>query len=195
MLEVKNWSAYNPELGREILKQVNFNVKKGEIVGFAGLMGSGRTELALSLFGNPDGFRINGERLFVKGSNWVPADAFHSRDAGRYERMLGLFADLECNILRCWGGNVYEDHRLSLGRYPRRRLANEFEHIAEVALPPSSAQPFLMLGGPRLENERDAGKMGPARRERTSQQFGLVGDVGLASVVANREPGVALRRR
>ena len=62
----KNWSAYNPTLGRDILKQVNFNVKKGEIVAFAGLMGSGRTELALSLFGNPDGYRIDGE-LIVKG--------------------------------------------------------------------------------------------------------------------------------
>jgi ABC-type sugar transport system ATPase subunit len=66
MLEVKNWSAYNPALGREILKQVNLNVKKGEIIGLAGLMGSGRTELALSLFGNPDGYRINGE-LVIKG--------------------------------------------------------------------------------------------------------------------------------
>jgi ABC-type sugar transport system ATPase subunit len=66
VLEVKNWSAYNPELGREILKQVNLNVKKGEIVGLAGLMGSGRTELALSMFGNPDGYRINGE-LMIKG--------------------------------------------------------------------------------------------------------------------------------
>ena len=77
VLEVKNWSAYNPELGREILKQVNFNVKKGEIVAFAGLMGSGRTELALSLFGNPDGYRINGE-LVVKGK---PRQFHHPKDA------------------------------------------------------------------------------------------------------------------
>jgi putative multiple sugar transport system ATP-binding protein len=53
-------------VGRDLLKDVNFNVKRSEIVGFAGLMGSGRTELALSLFGNPKGYRIHGE-LYVKG--------------------------------------------------------------------------------------------------------------------------------
>jgi putative multiple sugar transport system ATP-binding protein len=64
VLEVTNWNAYNPKPGRTILRDINFNVKKGEIVGFAGLMGSGRTELALSLFGNPDGYQINGEVIF-----------------------------------------------------------------------------------------------------------------------------------
>ena len=72
VLEVKNWNAYNPALGRNILKDVNFNVRKGEIVGFAGLMGSGRTELALSIFGNPDGYRINGE-MFVKARRSISA--------------------------------------------------------------------------------------------------------------------------
>ncbi|GAB4146369.1 MAG: sugar ABC transporter ATP-binding protein [Candidatus Promineifilaceae bacterium] len=66
MLEVQHWNAYSPHLGRNILQDVNFNVKKGEIVGFAGLMGSGRTELALSIFGNPEGYRISGE-MFIKG--------------------------------------------------------------------------------------------------------------------------------
>jgi beta-mannosidase len=55
-------------------------------------------------------FWINGERVFCKGSNWVPADAFHSRDAGRIPEMLALFADMGCNMVRCWGGNVYEPH-------------------------------------------------------------------------------------
>ncbi len=66
VLEVKGWNAYDPQLGRTILRDVNFNVKKGEIVGFAGLMGSGRTELALSLFGNAKRYRVNGE-MFVHG--------------------------------------------------------------------------------------------------------------------------------
>jgi beta-mannosidase len=55
-------------------------------------------------------FKVNGVPILVKGSNWVPADAFHSRDAARYDKILALFIDLGCNFLRSWGGNVYEDH-------------------------------------------------------------------------------------
>ena len=54
-------------------------------------------------------FVINGTKIFMKGSNWVPADAFHSRDRERIPKMLELAEDINCNMLRCWGGNVYED--------------------------------------------------------------------------------------
>ncbi|MDM8520663.1 sugar ABC transporter ATP-binding protein [Anaerolineales bacterium HSG6] len=63
VLEVKNLNAYDPKLNRDILKDMNFNLKKGEIIGFAGLMGSGRTELALSIFGNTPGYRLSGDIL------------------------------------------------------------------------------------------------------------------------------------
>jgi beta-mannosidase len=53
-------------------------------------------------------FLINGERVFVRGTNWVPADAYHSRDAARHPRMLALADECGCNMIRCWGGNVYE---------------------------------------------------------------------------------------
>jgi putative multiple sugar transport system ATP-binding protein len=66
VLRVQGWNAFNLKTGRSVLQDVSFNVRKGEIVGFAGLMGSGRTELARSIFGNPDGYRISGE-LFVHG--------------------------------------------------------------------------------------------------------------------------------
>lgn len=76
-LEAKGISAYNPTVGRHILKDVSFNVRKGEIVGFAGLMGSGRTELAHSIFGNPDGYQISGE-MYVRGNK---TNFSHPQDA------------------------------------------------------------------------------------------------------------------
>ncbi len=55
-------------------------------------------------------FRVNGEPIMVKGTNWVALDAFHSRDAGRLNAAMDLLEDLGCNMVRSWGGNVYEDH-------------------------------------------------------------------------------------
>ncbi len=53
-------------------------------------------------------FKLNGKRIFAMGSNWVPLDAFHSQDEKRLGRALEMLDDLGCNIVRCWGGNVYE---------------------------------------------------------------------------------------
>ena len=53
VLEVKGWNAYSPALGRNILRDVSFNVKRGEIIGFAGLMGAGRTEVARAILLGP----------------------------------------------------------------------------------------------------------------------------------------------
>lgn len=54
-------------------------------------------------------FRVNGEKIFMKGTNWVPVDAFHSRDRGRIPAIMEMVNDLNCNMVRCWGGNVYEN--------------------------------------------------------------------------------------
>ena len=66
VLKVSGWNAFDPKAGRPVLKDVSFSVLRGEIVGFAGLMGSGRTELARSIFGNPDGYQVSGQ-LLVRG--------------------------------------------------------------------------------------------------------------------------------
>ena len=55
-------------------------------------------------------FLVNGVEIMAKGTNWVPLDAFHCRDRERYDEALALLSDIGCNIVRCWGGNVYEDH-------------------------------------------------------------------------------------
>lgn len=54
-------------------------------------------------------FIVNNKKVYAKGSNWVPADAFHSRDHERIPKILDVVEECNCNFLRCWGGNVYED--------------------------------------------------------------------------------------
>ena len=53
-------------------------------------------------------FVINGVPVMAKGSNWVPLNPYHSLDAGRYEKAFELVNDVGANILRVWGGGVYE---------------------------------------------------------------------------------------
>jgi putative multiple sugar transport system ATP-binding protein len=66
-LEVKDWTVYHPLYeGRIVCDKVNFNVRKGEVVGISGLMGAGRTELALSIFGKSYGVNVSGQ-LFING--------------------------------------------------------------------------------------------------------------------------------
>ena len=104
VLEARNWTVYSHGLGRTVLKDVNFNVRRGEIVGFAGLMGSGRTELARSVFGNPDGYRVEGEVL-VEGKPVRFGDPRAAIDAGvayasedRKKNGLILIQDVKQNI-------------------------------------------------------------------------------------------------
>lgn len=64
ILEVKNWNAYHQHhRDRQVLHDINVNVRKGEVVGIAGLMGAGRTEFAMSVFGKSYGHKITGDVL------------------------------------------------------------------------------------------------------------------------------------
>ena len=67
LFEVKNWTVHHPiYTDKCVVKDVSFNVRRGEVVGFSGLQGAGRTELAMSLFGKSYGSRISGKE-FING--------------------------------------------------------------------------------------------------------------------------------
>ena len=67
-----------------MIKGVDINVRKGEVVGIAGLMGAGRTEFAMSVFGRSYGQRITGEVLL----NGKQIDVSHDRQGGRARHRL-----------------------------------------------------------------------------------------------------------
>jgi len=61
IFEIRDWNVYHPlHEGRKVSNNINIKVRKGEVVGISGLMGAGRTELGMSIFGRAYGTRISG---------------------------------------------------------------------------------------------------------------------------------------
>ncbi|MBB3315695.1 MULTISPECIES: multiple monosaccharide ABC transporter ATP-binding protein [unclassified Rhizobium] len=82
ILEVKNWNAYHQHhRDRQVLHNINVTVRKGEVVGIAGLMGAGRTEFAMSLFGKSYGHKIHGD-VFMHGKSVDVSTVRRAIDAG-----------------------------------------------------------------------------------------------------------------
>ncbi|MCI0143697.1 sugar ABC transporter ATP-binding protein [Arthrobacter bambusae] len=80
--EVKDWNVGHPQIqDRLVCKNSNFHVRRGEIVGFAGLMGAGRTELARSVFGHSYGRFISGQ-VYKDGKPITMRSVRQAIDAG-----------------------------------------------------------------------------------------------------------------
>ena len=70
-LEVKDWTVYHPLFTeRKVVDNVSINVRRGEVVGISGLMGAGRTELGMSIFGKSYGSKISG-KLIINGKEVI----------------------------------------------------------------------------------------------------------------------------
>ncbi|MGD6843016.1 multiple monosaccharide ABC transporter ATP-binding protein [Bacillus infantis] len=105
MFEVKDWEVYHPlHAERKVIDQASLSIRRGEIVGIAGLMGAGRTELAMSIFGKSYGKNISGS-LFKDGKEIQLKDissaiknglAYVTEDRKNYG--LVLIDDIKSNI-------------------------------------------------------------------------------------------------
>ena len=151
IFEVKDWHATDPILNRELLNDINFNVKKGEIVGFAGLMGAGRTELAKSLFGNKDKYQLEGE-VFIKGKKKTFKHSKDAIEAGlayvtedRKGEGLILIQDIKQNITLA---NLEEiAKRAVVDNNAEIKIANEYKDSLAIKAPSVEQKAQNLSGG------------------------------------------------
>jgi putative multiple sugar transport system ATP-binding protein len=150
-LEVRNWSAYDYSVSREILSNVNLNVRKGEILGLAGLMGAGRTEFALSLFGNTKNYKVSGD-LFVHGKQMHfshPLDAINAGIAyvseDRKKDGLILDQDVKQNLSIASLKDFVKN--LIINRNEEIRVAEEYRKNLRIKTPSIEAQVRKLSGG------------------------------------------------
>lgn len=135
--EVLNWNVYNPEnRSRKIIDDVSFYARKGEVLGFAGLMGSGRTELAMSIFGRSYGVNITGQ--VKKDGNVVDVSsvdkaikngiAYMTEDRKGYG--LVLFNDITWNISLSSLDKISE-HQI-IQNHREQKMAEEFSTSTKI---------------------------------------------------------------
>ncbi len=150
--EVKNWTVVDRVSGREILHNVNLNVRKGEIVGLAGLMGAGRTELALSLFGNVPGYDLRGGEMYLDGKRVEfkhPADAIAAGMAYVTEDRKGngliLIQDVKFNVTVSALEKLV--HNLVVNENEEITVANEYLESFDIRTPSVQTVTGTLSGG------------------------------------------------
>lgn len=84
-------------------------------------------------------FVVNNRPIFILGSNWVPANALHGEHAELIRRNLGFFSEIGCNMVRCWGGGVYEDHEF-FDLCDERGLLVWQDFMLACTMPPQDAE-------------------------------------------------------
>ena len=55
-------------------------------------------------------FYCNGQKVYMRGTNWKPLSPYHSQIPQKMQKALNLLVESNCNMVRVWGGGIYEDH-------------------------------------------------------------------------------------
>ena len=152
MLRVENWSVHHPvDTHRLVVDDASFTVRAGEIVGFAGLMGAGRTELAMSIFGRSYGTGISG-KVFKRGEQISVRTvseaiknglAYATEDRKRYG--LNLVGGISVNIAA-----AALDKLSKLGvvdRFAEHRVAEDYRSRMNIKTPNVTVLTGKLSGG------------------------------------------------
>lgn len=148
-------------------------------------------------------FEVNGTPVMVKGTNHVPADALHSRDAERLPRILEMVKELGCNMIRVWGGGVYEpaqfydfcdrngilvwqDFMMACAGYPMTPdFLDRIRTECEWAVRELRQHPSLVLWAGDNEVDMKAAQVGDGRRQ---ENYRITREV-IPQVLARLDPG------
>ena len=152
VLRVENWTAHHPQdPTRVMVDNVDLNVRAGEIVGIAGLMGAGRTEFAMSLFGRSYGSRITG-KVFKNGKEIKVRDvseaisngiAYATEDRKTYG--LNLIEDIKRNVSMAALGKLSKYGLVDDNE--EFKVANEYRKSMNIKAPTVLAKTGKLSGG------------------------------------------------
>ena len=148
-LRIENWTVHSPaQGGRAVVRDANLVLRRGEIVGLAGLMGAGRTELAMSVFGRSWGTGISGR--LVKDGRPIEARsvreaiahgiAYATEDRKRYG--LNLIEDIKRNISSAALGKLSQNGLVDENR--------EYQVAAEYRDRVNIKAPSVLVGAGKL---------------------------------------------
>jgi putative multiple sugar transport system ATP-binding protein len=152
VLRIEDWTVHHPtQPGRVVVDRANLNVRAGEVVGIAGLMGAGRTELAMSLFGRSYGRDISG-KAFLHGE---PVDVHSVPDAikagiayvseDRKQYGLNLIEDIRRNISAAGLGKLSKNGFVDANE--ELKVADEYRESMNIRTPNVLVEVGKLSGG------------------------------------------------
>ena len=152
VMEVRNWVVHHPiDSARRVVDDVSFTLRQGEVLGIAGLMGAGRTELAMSLFGRSYGKSISGEVL-IRGQkvdvSTVPrAIAAGLAYATEDRKTYGLVLDQTIRRNVPLANLEAVADRMVIDRHREGEVAEEYRRKINIKSPTIEQQTINLSGG------------------------------------------------